>query len=341
MASPGDVPGAPGDAPAATGRLFVGTSGFSYAAWAPKFYPPGLRAADLLAAYGDATVLLRDQQHVLPPSERGIGRLVGRGDARPTFRFAVKAQRGGSMRALLADPGRDGRLADRAVPLLRGQARLRALPRPGRGDPRRRTPGGPARRPGRPTCRSPSSAAIRRGRSTRCSRCSARAGAAWCSTDLDEDAGAADAPGDRLPGSTSGCAGRRTTRPSSRRGPTGSCRSSMPGAMPTSCSATTRTARHRCAACASPSSSRSAGADGALTRALPRGRARASAGRPSHRSARPVSPSTPPPGRRPRAGPGAPRCRGSDARRRPPRTWSCPGRPRRPRRPSAAGRARS
>jgi hypothetical protein len=42
MTGPGDVPGPPGRA-SGTGRLFVGTSGFSYAAWAPKFYPQGTR----------------------------------------------------------------------------------------------------------------------------------------------------------------------------------------------------------------------------------------------------------------------------------------------------------
>src|SRR6476619_4309996 len=36
---------------AMTGRLYVGTSGFGYPAWVPRFYPPGTRAADLLPAY--------------------------------------------------------------------------------------------------------------------------------------------------------------------------------------------------------------------------------------------------------------------------------------------------
>ena len=36
----------------ARGRLFCGTSGFSYPAWAPRFYAPGTRAAELLPAYG-------------------------------------------------------------------------------------------------------------------------------------------------------------------------------------------------------------------------------------------------------------------------------------------------
>ena len=138
MAGPGAVPGTPG-----TGRLFVGTSGFSYPAWAPRFYPPGTRSTDLLAAYGDATVLLRAQQHVLPAPDRAA--IAAWCAATPAgFRFAVKAQRGGSLRALLADPIGHRRLAHRAVPPLRGQARLRPVPGPGGGAARRRAPGGPA-----------------------------------------------------------------------------------------------------------------------------------------------------------------------------------------------------
>ena len=53
MAGPGDVPGTSGDATHQAGRLFVGTSGFSYPDWAPRFYPPGIKSKDLLAAYGE------------------------------------------------------------------------------------------------------------------------------------------------------------------------------------------------------------------------------------------------------------------------------------------------
>jgi len=34
-----------------TGRLYVGTSGFAYPDWAPRFYPAGLPASGLLAHY--------------------------------------------------------------------------------------------------------------------------------------------------------------------------------------------------------------------------------------------------------------------------------------------------
>ena len=33
-----------------TGRLYVGTSGFSYPGWAPRFYPAGLKGDGLRAA---------------------------------------------------------------------------------------------------------------------------------------------------------------------------------------------------------------------------------------------------------------------------------------------------
>ena len=83
--------------------MFAGTSGFAYAGWSPRFYPAGLRAADRLAHYA----------HRLPACE-----LNGTFYARPTperldawaaavpdgFRFVVKSQRGGSIRALYASP---------------------------------------------------------------------------------------------------------------------------------------------------------------------------------------------------------------------------------------------
>src|SRR5260221_5249198 len=103
MASPGDMPGAPGDGPAATGRLFVGTRGFSYPKWAPKFYAPGLRPGDLLAAYGTRLSCCEiNNTFYRHPTETSVASWVAATPA--TFRFAVKAQRGGSMRALLADP---------------------------------------------------------------------------------------------------------------------------------------------------------------------------------------------------------------------------------------------
>ena len=85
------------------GRLFVGTSGFAYPGWAPRFYPAGLRAGDLLGFYGDRfpAVELNNTFYQRPTAGKVAAWLA----ATPgTFRFAVKAQRGASMRALLRDP---------------------------------------------------------------------------------------------------------------------------------------------------------------------------------------------------------------------------------------------
>ena len=85
------------------GRLFVGTSGFSYAAWAPQFYPAGTRGRDLLTAYAnrlDACEL--NGTFYRHPTEGAIASWLA---ATPSsFRFAVKAQRGGSFRAFSGDP---------------------------------------------------------------------------------------------------------------------------------------------------------------------------------------------------------------------------------------------
>lgn len=88
---------------ATSGRLYVGTSGFSYPAWAPTFYPAGTRPDGLLAAYAARLPAceLNNTYYRQPTAER-IAAWVGATPAR--FRFALKAQRGGSLRALLADP---------------------------------------------------------------------------------------------------------------------------------------------------------------------------------------------------------------------------------------------
>jgi uncharacterized protein YecE (DUF72 family) len=86
-----------------TGRLLVGTSGFSYPDWTPRFYPEGTRAANRLAAYAarlpavelNATFRRRPTASAI----RGWVRATP-----PEFRFAVKAQRGSAVRALFGDP---------------------------------------------------------------------------------------------------------------------------------------------------------------------------------------------------------------------------------------------
>jgi uncharacterized protein YecE (DUF72 family) len=85
------------------GRLLVGTSGFSYKGWAPRFYPPELRAADLLPYYAAQlpAVELNNTYYASPTPAKIAAWLAATPD---DFRFSVKAQRGGSFRALQTDP---------------------------------------------------------------------------------------------------------------------------------------------------------------------------------------------------------------------------------------------
>jgi uncharacterized protein YecE (DUF72 family) len=85
------------------GRLFVGTSGFAYPDWAPRFYPAGLRGDELLPHYAAHfhTCELNNTFYARPTPHK-IDAWVAA--TPPDFRFAIKAQRGGSMRALLQDP---------------------------------------------------------------------------------------------------------------------------------------------------------------------------------------------------------------------------------------------
>jgi uncharacterized protein YecE (DUF72 family) len=85
------------------GRLLVGTSGFSYKDWSPRFYPAALRAADLLPHYAARlpAVELNNTYYASPTPSKIAAWLA----ATPAdFRFSVKAQRGGSFRALQVDP---------------------------------------------------------------------------------------------------------------------------------------------------------------------------------------------------------------------------------------------
>ena len=85
-----------------TGRLLVGTSGFSYPGWSPRFYPPGLRSGELLRFYGSRldTVELNNTFYRQPRPEAVANWLAATPDA---FRFVVKAQRSGSGR-FFGDP---------------------------------------------------------------------------------------------------------------------------------------------------------------------------------------------------------------------------------------------
>ncbi len=85
-----------------SGTLRVGTSGFAYAAWAPTFYPPGVRGEDLLRSYAERLSACElNNTFYRQPSERAIAGWLAR--TPESFRFAVKAQRGGTMRALIGD----------------------------------------------------------------------------------------------------------------------------------------------------------------------------------------------------------------------------------------------
>jgi uncharacterized protein YecE (DUF72 family) len=101
---------------AGRGRLYVGTSGFSYRDWAPRFYPAGTRSADLLRAYAERlpAVELNNTFYRQPRPDAVAAWLK---DTPADFRFAVKSQRGGSMRAL-------GEAAQQTVGWLTGPYRL-------------------------------------------------------------------------------------------------------------------------------------------------------------------------------------------------------------------------
>jgi len=80
------------------GRLYAGTSGFSYSDWAPLFYPAGARSDRLLTEYAARlpAVELNNTFYQQPRPEKVQAWLA----ATPAdFRFVGKAQRGGSMRA--------------------------------------------------------------------------------------------------------------------------------------------------------------------------------------------------------------------------------------------------
>ena len=86
--------------PGLTGRLLAGTSGFSYPGWIPRLYPPGTPASRFLATYAtrfDAVELNNTFRRRPTPSA-----IAGWLSATPAdFRFAIKAQRGSAVRALL------------------------------------------------------------------------------------------------------------------------------------------------------------------------------------------------------------------------------------------------
>ena len=85
------------------GVVRVGTSGFAYPAWAPRFYPAGLRADELLRHYASRlTACELNNTYYQQPTPAKVDAWLAA--TPPDFRFSVKAQRGGSYRSLLVDP---------------------------------------------------------------------------------------------------------------------------------------------------------------------------------------------------------------------------------------------
>ena len=86
-----------------TGTVRVGTSGFAYPGWAPRFYPVGLRGDALLRHYASRlTACELNNTYYQQPTAAKVAAWLAATSA--DFRFAVKAQRGGSYRSLLVDP---------------------------------------------------------------------------------------------------------------------------------------------------------------------------------------------------------------------------------------------
>ena len=84
------------------GRLFVGTSGFSYPSWVPRFYAPGKASRKLLVAYAERlpAVELHTTFYRRPPPEQVVKWLRETPDS---FRFCPKAQRATAWRAWASD----------------------------------------------------------------------------------------------------------------------------------------------------------------------------------------------------------------------------------------------
>lgn len=87
------------------GRLFVGTSGFAYRDWSPRFYPADMPLSRALSEYARRLSACElNNTFYRHPTAAAIARWISQ--TPDGFRFTVKAQRGGSMGALLSDPAR-------------------------------------------------------------------------------------------------------------------------------------------------------------------------------------------------------------------------------------------
>ena len=81
-----------GAPPAPAAGILAGTSGFAFAEWKPEFYPPDLKAARMLAYYGERlpTVEINASFYRMPTSAMLQD---WRAHTPSTFRFAMKAHR--------------------------------------------------------------------------------------------------------------------------------------------------------------------------------------------------------------------------------------------------------
>ena len=107
-----------GDAPLKPpARAYVGTSGWSYASWKPKFYPEGTKSADFLRYYATRFSTLEVNytfNHL--PTEKNIA--AWRDATTPDFLFALKASQQITHYRQLRDPAETLPLFfDRARPL--------------------------------------------------------------------------------------------------------------------------------------------------------------------------------------------------------------------------------
>jgi uncharacterized protein YecE (DUF72 family) len=93
------------------GRLYVGTSGFSYPTWIGGFYPPGTRSGELLQAYArQLNAVELNNTFYQFPTETKVA--AWRAATPEEFRFTAKAQQRVTHWARLADPVQTRRLAD-------------------------------------------------------------------------------------------------------------------------------------------------------------------------------------------------------------------------------------
>jgi len=104
----------PTDPPAAQrrGRAYIGTSGFAYPDWSPRFYPTGLKGDALLAHYASRlTAVELNNTFYQSPSASKVAAWIAASP--PDFRFSVKAQRLGTVLFRVPDNVRrdDDRLA--------------------------------------------------------------------------------------------------------------------------------------------------------------------------------------------------------------------------------------